>query len=47
MGHRTEKQNGSLIDGVWCGGVGFGGGIDSRGFFASDFGKGVAAGFEL
>jgi hypothetical protein len=42
MGDRSEKQDWALIDGMWGGGVGFGGGIDFRRCVAIDVGAGLA-----
>jgi hypothetical protein len=47
MGDRSEKQDWAFIDGVWGGGVSFGGAGDCGKFFAFDFRKGVASGSGL
>jgi hypothetical protein len=44
MGDRSEKQDWAFIDGVWGGGVGFGGAVDCRKFFTLDLRKRLAGG---
>jgi hypothetical protein len=47
MGDRSEKQDWAFIDGVWGGGVGFGGAGDYRKFFTFDRRKRLAGGSRL
>jgi hypothetical protein len=42
LGDIPKKQDWALVDGLWRGGVGFGGGIDFRGYVAFDAGAGLA-----
>jgi hypothetical protein len=44
MGNRSKKQDWAFIDGVWGGGIGFGGAVDCRKFFAFDLRKRLAGG---
>ena len=44
MGNCSEKQDWALVDGVWGGGVGFGGSVDCGRFTAFHFRKRVAGG---
>ena len=47
MGDRSEKQDWAFIDGVWGGGVGFGGAGDYRKFFTFDLRKRLEGGSRL